>query len=134
MPADHPISSDWISVLLLAPASDGITGGPWTLSVVRTTDPDGMHWWPLGNTVEVAPGLSLTHAQSGDVVQITVESDLPFDEAVAKYGLDKAVLGSPTLWPTAHVPAHGGTSGWAWTHRARTSPFPLSGYGTQQPA
>ena len=134
MAADHPTSADWISVLHLAPGSDGVTGGPWTLTVIRTTDPDGMHWWPLVETVEVAPGLSQALTRDGVLVQITVVSDLPFDQAALKYRLNPDVFRSRTLWPNAHAPATGAAGGWTWTHRARTWPFPMSGDGTQGPA
>ena len=117
--------ADWISVLQLAPGSNGLDGGPWSLTVTRASDPGGMHWWPLSDVDEVAHGLSVSRTRGGDVVQVTVAGDSPFQEAAIAYGLHPDVFGSPTLWPSFHQDATGTARGWVWKHPARSAPFPM---------
>lgn len=116
----------WISVVELAPGSDGIRGGPWLLTITRVSHQEGDHWWPWEQD-EDGRALSVLRESDGSAVLVRLRSDLPFEEAADAFSLDPAVFGSPTLWPGAHLERNQRVQGWSWTHMDVSAEFPFVG-------
>jgi hypothetical protein len=123
-------SSDWISIVEMDPSTHGDKGGPWKLTIVRTTfsvseedrsgDRRGDHWWGLIRFERVGH-LSIWRAKDGRVLKADLKGDEPFDEAMTKYGLEN-VFGSRALWPGNRGI---GFDSWVWTFLNKEDPFPF---------
>lgn len=123
-PDDVLATSDWISVVELAPETNGVDGGPWRLTVTRTTGET--HWWPWVEDENAPHLMSIFRSRTGEVVQIQLSYDGPFQDAALEYGLDHYVFGSRTLWPATHFEHDSFNGGWVWTHSNRSDPFPFA--------
>jgi hypothetical protein len=125
--------SDWISHIVMSPGADGDHGGRWTLTVTRTSG-ENSTWWSLTLDEDASePGLKIYRSQpDGSCAMVVVEAHQPFEDAATHYGLDRAVFGSPTLWPEMHrdwcYTASGGVveNGWAWVHQSVDDEFPFT--------
>jgi len=127
-------SSDWISIVEMDPSTHADTGGPWKLTVVRTTfslleddrygHPRGDGWWGLMR-FERLGRLSIWRAEDGRVLKVDLKGDEPFVDALRKYRLDTGVFGSPTLWPGVHGAADLRSGAWVWTFPNKEDPFPF---------
>jgi hypothetical protein len=124
-------SSDWISIVEMDPSTYGDEGGPWKLTIVRTTFPlsegdrvgdgPGDHWWGLIRFERVGH-LSIWRAEDGRVLKVDLKGDESFDDALTKYGLDWDVFGSRALWPGNRGI---GFDSWVWTFRNKDDLFPF---------
>jgi len=127
-------SSDWISIVEMDPSTHGDKGGPWKLTVVRTTfslseedsygHPRGDRWWGLIRFERVGR-LSIWRAEDGRVLKVDLKGDEPFADALTKYGLEN-VFGSPTLWPGVNGAADLSSGAWVWTFQNEEDPFPFA--------
>lgn len=114
--------SDWVSIVELAPGSDGYGHGPWKLTVYLASRMGG------SLTIERESGgdISVTRGRNGRVIRVELSGDQPFAAAADEYAIDPAAFGSETLWPAMHHRHLGAEQGWVWFHAGRHAPFPFA--------
>ena len=127
--------ANWISSIILAPGSNGISGGAWKLVITRISPYEDQHWWGLVLDPQRSRGnlkVYSAHESDTDCSLVTLKSQLPFEDAIEEFDLVEDVFGSRTLWSMTHVRTFEDSGlpkkqegGWTWTHEDTPIGFPF---------